>query len=308
LSVLYRADASRGRVWAQFFATAAPDIDFRVWPNVGDPARVEYLIAWDVPAPFVASLPNLKVVFSSGAGVDHIDFSAVPPHIPIVRMVEPGIVNGMIEYVTMSVLALHRDLFDYARRQAQGVWRQIEVHPAGARTVGVMGLGVLGQAVLERLGTFGFQLRGWNRSPREIPGVSCYVGEDSLNLFLARCDILVCLLPLTAATRGILNARVFGALPRGASIINVGRGAHLETQALIEALDSGQLSWAILDVVDPEPLPGSHPFWRHPRVVITPHVASMTQPDTAAAVLLENLRRYQRGEPLRHVIDRARGY
>ena len=242
MSVLYRADASRGRVWAQFFATAAPDIDFRVWPNVGDLARVEYLIAWDVPAPFVASLPNLKVVFSSGAGVDHIDFSAVPPHIPIVRMVEPGIVNGMIEYVTMSVLALHRDLFDYARRQAQGVWRQIEVHPAGARTVGVMGLGVLGQAVLERLGTFGFQLRGWNRSPREIPGVSCYVGEDSLNLFLARCDILVCLLPLTAATRGILNARVFGALPRGASIINVGRGAHLETQALIEALDSGQLS------------------------------------------------------------------
>lgn len=308
MSVLYRADSARGTGWAKFFAEAAPDIDFRVWPNAGDLAQVEYLIAWDVPAPFVASLPNLKVVFSSGAGVDHIDFSAVPAHIPIVRMVEPGIVNGMIEYVTMSVLALHRDLFDYARLQAQGAWRQIEVHPASARTVGVMGLGVLGRVVLERLGTFGFHLCGWNRSQKEISGVSCYAGEDSLDLFLARCDILVCLLPLTAATRGILNPRVFGALPRGASVINVGRGAHLDNQALIEALDSGQISWAILDVVDSEPLPESHPLWRHPRIVITPHVASMTQPATAAAVSLENLRRHQRGEPLPHVIDRTRGY
>ena len=308
MSVLYRADASRGVGWAKFFAEAAPDIDFRVWPNAGDLAQVEYLIAWNVPAPFVASLPNLKVVFSSGAGVDHIDFSAIPPHIPLVRMVEPGIVNGMIEFVTMSVLALHRDLFDYGRMQAQGVWRQIEVHPASARTVGVMGLGVLGRAVLERLGTFGFHLCGWNRSPKQISGVSCYVGEGSLDLFLARCDILVCLLPLTAATRGILNARVLAALPRGASIINVGRGAHLDNRALTAALDCGQISWAILDVVEPEPLPESHPFWRHPRIVITPHVASMTQPATAAAVLLENLRRHQRGEPLRDVIDRTRGY
>jgi glyoxylate/hydroxypyruvate reductase A len=308
MSVLYKADASRGPAWVKFFAETAPDIDFRVWPDAGDLARVEYLIAWNVPASFMATVPNLRVLFSSGAGVDHMDLSAVPPHVPIVRMVEPGIVNGMIEYVTMSVLALHRDLFDYVGAQAAAVWRAIEVHPASARTVGVMGLGVLGRVVLERLGTFGFQLCGWNRSPKEIAGVSCYTGEDSLDRFLARCDILICLLPLTRVTRDILNARVFAALPRGASIINVGRGGHLDGHALLRALDSGQLSRAILDVVDPEPLPPSHPFWRHPRILITPHVASMTQPETAAPVLLENIRRHQRGESLPEVIDRGKGY
>jgi glyoxylate/hydroxypyruvate reductase A len=308
MSVLYRSDVSRGRAWAKFFAEAAPDVEFRVWPDAGDLSRIEYLVAWDPPASFLAALPNLQVLFSSGAGVDHIDFSAVASHVQIVRMVEPGIVNGMIEFVTMSVLALHRDLFDYLRAQQAGVWQAIEVHPASARTVGVMGLGVLGRAVLERLGTFGFELCGWSRSPKEIPGVSCYAGEAALDRFLARCDILICLLPLTEATRRILNARVFAALPRGASIINVGRGAHLDDEALLGALNSGQVSTAILDVLDPEPLPSSHPFWRHPRIVVTPHVASMTQPQTAAPVFLENLRRHQRGEPLRDVIDRRRGY
>ncbi len=308
MSVLYRADAARGVGWAKFFAETAPDIEFRVWPDAGDLTQVEYLIAWDASASVLALLPKLRVLFSTGAGVDHVDFETVPANVQIVRMVEPGIVNSMIEYVMMSVLALHRDLFDYLRMQAATVWRPMEVHPAGARTVGVMGLGVLGQAVLERLATFGFQRCGWNRSPKEIPGVSCYAGEGSLDRFLAHCDILVCLLPLTPATRGILNARVFGALPRGASIINVGRGAHLDNEALLKALDSGQISAAILDVVDPEPLATSHPFWHHPRILITPHVASMTQPETAAPALLENLRRHQRGEPLRAVIDRTRGY
>jgi glyoxylate/hydroxypyruvate reductase len=308
LSVLYRADVSRGPAWAKFFAETAADVDFRVWPDAGDLTRVEYLIAWNVPASFLATLPNLRVLFSSGAGVDHIDFSAVPAHVQIVRTVEPGIVNGMLEYVTMSVLALHRDLFDYLRAQAAAVWRAIEVRPASARTVGVMGLGVLGQAVLERLGAFGFQRCGWNRSRKDIPGVSCYAGEGALDQFLARCDILICLLPLTQATRGILNARVFAVLPRGASVINVGRGGHLDDRALLKALESGQLSAAILDVVDPEPLPESHPFWSHPRILITPHIASMTQPETAAPALLENLRRHERGEPLLHRIDRGRGY
>jgi len=308
MNVLYRADRSRAPAWARFFAATAPDIEFRVWPDVGDLTQVKYLIAWDAPASFLATLPNLQVLFSSGAGVDHIDCSAVPPHIQIVRMVEPGIVNGMIEYVTMSVLALHRDLFDYIRAQADAVWQAIAVRPASARTVGVMGLGVLGQAVLERLRAFEFQLCGWNRSPKEIPGVTCYAGEASLDRFLARCDILICLLPLTPATRGILNSRLFASLPRGASIINVGRGAHLDNQALLEALDSGHLSAAILDVVEPEPLPKSHPFWHHPRIRLTPHVACMTQPETAAPVLLENLRRHRRGEALHGLIDRSKGY
>jgi glyoxylate/hydroxypyruvate reductase A len=223
-------------------------------------------------------------------------------------MVEPGIVNGMIEYVTMSVLALHRNLIDYFRAQAVGIWQAIEVDPASARSVGVMGLGVLGQAVLERLGPFGYPRYGWNGSPKTIPGVTCYTGRQTLERFLAPCDILVCLLPLTGETRGILDRRLFAALPRGASLINVGRGGHLDSQALLEALDSGHLSAAILDVCEPEPLPPLHPFWTHPRILLTPHIASMTQPETAALVLLENIRRHRRGEPLRDVIDRSKGY
>jgi glyoxylate/hydroxypyruvate reductase A len=308
VSVLYKSDIARGRAWARIFAEQAPDIEFHLWPETGDLAAVEYLVAWQPPPGLPAMLPNLKVLFSSGAGVDHLDLSAVPAHVPVVRMVEPGIVNGMVEYVTLSVLAVHRNLIDYLRSQAAGAWQPIEVVPASARSVGVMGLGVLGQAVLERLGAFGYSCYGWNRSPKTIPGVTCYTGAQTLERFLGHCDILVCLLPLTGETRGILNHRLFAALPRGASLINVGRGGHLDSQALLEALDSGHLSSAILDVCEPEPLPPLHPFWTHPRVLLTPHVASMTQPETAASVLLENIRRHQRGEPLRDVIDRGKGY
>jgi len=308
MSILYRSDAARAAGWASYFAEHAPDLDFRIWPDAGDLKEVEYLIAWQAPAGFLAELPNLKVLFSSGAGVDHVDFSAVPAHIPLVRMVEPGIINGMVEYVSLAVLALHRDFFDYVAHKAARVWDPLEVPPASARTLGVMGLGSLGCAVLERLAAFGFKLRGWNRSPRTLEGVETFTGAEQLQPFLSGCDVLICLLPLTPATKGILNRELFSALPKGAALINVGRGPHLVDGDLLEALDSGQLSRVILDVTDPEPLPADHPFWTHPRVFVTPHVASMTQPETAAPVLLENIRRHQRGEALRDVIDRGRGY
>lgn len=308
MSILYRSDAARAAGWASYFAQHAPDLDFRVWPDAGDLQKVEYLIAWQAPAGFLAELPNLKVLFSSGAGIDHVDLSAVPAHIPLVRMVEPGIINGMVEYVSLAVLALHRDFFDYVAHKAARAWDPLEVPPASARTLGVMGLGSLGCAVLERLATFGFRLRGWNRSPRTLEGVETFAGADQLQPFLAGCDVLICLLPLTPATKGILNHELFAALPKGAALVNVGRGPHLVDADLIEALDSGQLSRAILDVTDPEPLPADHPFWAHPRVFVTPHVASMTQPESAAPILLENIRRAQRGEALRDVVDRGRGY
>jgi glyoxylate/hydroxypyruvate reductase A len=307
-SILYRADTARGPAWAKIFTEHAPDLDFRVWPDAGNLADVGYLIAWRPPAGFLAGLPNLKVLFSSGAGVDHIDWAAVPPHVQVVRMVDAGIVSGMIEYVTMSVLVLHRNLLDYLRAQSAAAWRPREVLPASARTIGVMGLGVLGSAVLDRLRSFGFELRGWNRSRKSVPGVRCYSGAASLGDFLERCNILVCLLPLTNATRGILDQRVFSALPPGAAVINVGRGAQLDERALLDALDSGQLSTAILDVFEPEPLPATHPFWTHPRIVMTPHIASVTHAETAAPVVLENLRRHLGGQPMHDVIDRRKGY
>jgi glyoxylate/hydroxypyruvate reductase A len=308
MTVLYRSDAPRAAGWAAYFAEHAPDLDFRVWPDAGDLDEVEYLIAWQAPGEFLAALPRLKVLFSSGAGVDHVDFSVVPSHVPVVRMVEPGIIDGMVEYVSLAVLALHRDAFDYVATQSRETWVPLEVWPASTRTVGVMGMGVLGRAVLERLATFGFRLRGWNRSRRTMPGVESFAGAEELPAFLRACDMLICLLPLTHQTQGILNADLFGALRPGAAVINVGRGGHLVQADLLAALDSGQLSRAVLDVTDPEPLPSGHPLWTHPRVFLTPHVASMTQPATAAPVLLENIRRAQRGEPLCDVIDRSQGY
>lgn len=308
MSILYRSDAPRAAAWAKYFAEHAPDLAFRVWPEADRLQDVEYLIAWQVPSDVIAQMPNLKVLFSSGAGIDHVDLSALPPHVPLVRMVEPGIINGMVEYVSLAVLALHRDFFDYVAQQAARRWTPLEVPPASARTIGVMGLGSLGCAVLERLAAYGFRLRGWNRSQRRIEGVETFAGDDHLQPFLAGCDILVCLLPLTPTTQGILNRDLFAALPRGAAVVNVGRGPHLVEADLLAALDAGQLSRAVLDVTDPEPLPPGHPFWTHPRVFITPHVASMTQPETAAPILLENIRRHRRGEPLVGVVDRQRGY
>ncbi|MGF6723475.1 glyoxylate/hydroxypyruvate reductase A [Paraburkholderia sp. GAS41] len=307
MTFLYKADPVRGAQWAARFAQLAPELPFRIWPDIGDPAGIRYLAAWQ-PDDLAQTLPNLEIVFSVAAGVDQFDLTRVPAHLPVVRMIEPGIVDGMVEYVTEAVLAVHRDLFDYALQQRGRVWKPLPVRTAATRRVGVLGLGMLGTAVLERLRLFGFACAGWSRSPREIDGVQCFAGEATLDTFLARCDVLVCLLPLTDATRGLLGQRVFDVLPAGASLVHVGRGPQLVTADLLDALASGQLRNAVLDVTDPEPLPASHALWDHPRVRITPHVASATQPDTAVDAVLDNLRRYRAGEPMRGAIDRTRGY
>ncbi|MGT2476201.1 2-hydroxyacid dehydrogenase [Paraburkholderia terrae] len=308
MTLLYKADPERGKLWAQHFAQKAPEIPFRLWPDVGDPAAVRYLAAWQPPDDPARTLPNLEVIFSVGAGIDQFDLSRVPSHIAVVRMIEPGIVEGMVEYVTQAVLTIHRDLFDYGLQQRQRVWREMPVRAASTRRVGVLGLGMLGTAVLERLRLFGFLCAGWSRSEHRIDGVECFAGVQALDAFLARTDVLVCLLPLTDATRGLLDKRLFGKLPKGASFVNVGRGAQVNQRDLLDALDSGQLQNAILDVTDPEPLPDSHPFWTHPRVRVTPHIASATRPESAVDVVLENIRRWRDGVPMVGEVDRSRGY
>ena len=308
MTFLYKANAVRGMEWARAFAARAPDLPFRIWPDVGDPAQVRYLAVWMPPENIAATFPNLDLVFSVAAGVDQFDFSQLPPHVPLIRMVEPGIMESMLEYVTMAVLALHRDLLHFIAQQREQTWSEIQITQAVKRRVGIMGLGLLGQAVLERLKVFGFPLAGWNRSPRTIEGVSCYAGEEALRDFLAQTDILVCLLPLTGQTRGILNRSLFEALPRGAKLVNVGRGGHLVADDLIDALDRGVLSAAVLDVAEPEPLAAGHPFWSHPRILLTPHNASMTAPETAVEFVLETIGRHRRGESLPGLVDRERGY
>jgi len=305
---VYKADGQRAPQWAGIFGREAPEFEFRLWPDAGDPAQVRFLAAWEPPADLATRLPNLQLLLSTGAGVDQFDFAALPPGLPVVRMVEPGIVNGMVEYVTHAVLDLHRDMPAYRRSQQQRQWRVIQVRPASERRVGVLGLGSLGQAVLDKLVSFGFDCAGWSRSRHEVAGVRCHAGAEELDAFLARTEILVCLLPLTDATRGLLNARLFAKLPRGASLVHVGRGAQLVAGDLLQALDEGRLAEAVLDVTDPEPLPPDDVSWSHPRVRITPHIASMTQPQTAARVAIENLRRFSRGEPLVGLVDRRRGY
>ena len=308
MTFLYKANATRGMEWARHFAARAPDLPFRLWPDVGDPARVRYLAAWMPPENIAATFRNLELVFSVGAGVDQFDLAQVPPHIPLIRMLEPGIAESMVEYVTMAVLALHRDLVHFIAQQRERTWHEIQITQAARRRVGVMGLGQLGQAVLERLKPFGFPLAGWNRSPRSMKGVSCYAGRKALPDFLAQTDILVCLLPLTDDTRGILNASLFQRLPRGARLVNVGRGGHLVEAELIEALERGMLSAAVLDVAEHEPLPVGHPFWHHPRILLTPHVASMTTPEAAVEFVLETIGRHRRGEDLPGRVDRELGY
>lgn len=305
---LYKSDPVRGRLWAEVFEQHAPGIDFRIWPDVGDPAAVRFLAAWVPPDDIAERFPQLQVLFSSGAGVDQFDLSALPPGLPVVRMVEPGIVQGMVEYVTHAVLDLHRDRPAYRRQQQSGEWNPLPVQMARQRRVGVLGLGSLGQAVLGQLRGLGFDCAGWSRSRHAVEGVRCYAGPDELPAFLNRTDILVCLLPLTDATRGFLNAGLFAQLPMGAGLVQVGRGPQLVDADLLAALSLGRIGEAVLDVTDPEPLPAGHPFWRHPRIQLTPHIASMTQPVSAAEAVIDNLRRFEAGEAMVGLVDRSRGY
>lgn len=308
MAFLFKSSAERGTVWAGAFARLLPDMPFRTWPDVGDADDIRYLAAWTVTRDLLAGLPNLEVLFSVGAGVDQLDLSQVPPQVTVVRMVEPGLTDGMVQYATFATLALHREMLDYGQAQTDHRWAPRPLLPAGQRRVGVMGLGHLGTAVLAALRPFGFALRGWSRSGGDVEGVEIFAGSNALPAFLSGCDILICLLPLTNDTRGILCRNSFDLLPRGAGIINVGRGGHLVEQDLLDALDSGHLSGAVIDVLNTEPAAPDHPFWSHPRILLTPHVASQTRDDSSAEVLIANIRRHQAGQALLGQVDRTRGY
>jgi len=308
MTLLYTSDAERGRIWRAIFEAEAPDIAFVTPEEIGDPAAIRYLAAWDPSAELLARLSGLEILFSVGAGIDQFNMGKLPPQVRLVRMIEPGITEGMVEYACAAVLTLHRNLIDYRIAQREHRWAPIKLVPAAARRVGVMGLGQLGQAVLGALRPFGFTLSGWSRSRHEIEGVACHATEAELSGFLSSCDILICLVPLTAETRGILCRDTLVQLPRGAALINVGRGGHLVEHDLLSLLDEGHLSAAILDVTEPEPLPEEHPFWGHPRILLTPHVASMTRADSAARALIANIRRYQSGQAMEGEVARDRGY
>jgi len=309
MAILFRSTAAATARWRRLLGELMPEHEIRYWPDIGDRAAIEYALVWQPEPGLLASLPNLKLIVGLGAGVDHLlRDPSLPRTVPIVRLVDPYMTDAMSEYVVLSVLRLHRQDLDYLAQQRAGQWQEREQKNATERPVGILGFGTLGQDAGRKLRSLGFPVAGWSRAPKEIAGFATHAGPAGLDALLQRSEILVCLLPLTAATAGILNAATFARLPRGAGLVNVGRGDHLVEADLLAALDSGHLSGAVLDVFRDEPLPPEHPFWRHPRIIVTPHIAAETHPPTAAPLIRDAIRRCQAGLPVDHRVDLARGY
>ena len=308
MALLFYSEDDDATAWRREVLALVPELDWRTWPATGDAREIDSALVWLPPAGLLAGLPNLKAVFYLAAGIDSALRDATLPEVPVCRMVDASLTRTMSEFVLFQVLKYHRFIDRFAAAQRRASWRLALPPGPGSRAVGVMGLGRLGSDAAAVLARHGFKVKGWSRSPKTMEGIQTFAGGAGLDAFLADLDILVCLLPLTEETKGILNARTFAMLPRGARLINVARGAHLVEADLVDALDSGRLAHASLDVARTEPLPQAHPFWRHPLIDVTPHAASYTRPESGAVLVAENLGRLRAGRPLLHVVDRVRGY
>ena len=309
MDLLFLSTTAKPAAWAGPLREALPDDTVHFYPDVPDPAAIACAIVAVPPPGVLTGFPNLRLIQSLWVGVESLlTDTTLPTDVPLARLVDAGMTETMNESVVQHVLNAHRYYETYREQQRERVWRQVPQVRAGSRRVGFLGLGELGLAGARLLAGLGFAVAGWSRRPKIVAGIETFAGPDGFAAFLARTEILVCLLPLTAATRGILDARAFATLPRGATIINLARGGHLVDDDLLAALDAGQVGRAILDVFHTEPLPPEHRFWGHPRVVILPHIAAETDPHTAIAQVAENLRRLKAGEPLLNLVDRAAGY
>jgi len=300
--------------WFERFRASAPERDIRLWPDhMGEAGDIAYACVWKPPPGLLTGLPNLKAIFSLGAGVDHLIDDATLPDVPIVRIVDPDLTMRMTEFVTLQVLMIHRRQRLYDAQQAARHWQDHDQPPASAVSVGIMGLGVLGRDAAQVLRRIGFNVAGWSRTRKAVAGIATFHGPDGLEAFLNRSEILVCLLPHTPATEGILNLALFRSLKRdgalgGAYLINAGRGKLQIDTDIVAALDEGALAGATLDVFPVEPLPPGSPLWSHPGIAITPHNAAASDAHALAANVLNQIARHERGEPFEHVVDRRVGY
>jgi len=301
--------------WKAAMNRVAPCLDVRIWPDgMGRVEDIEYVAAWLPPPDVLRKLPNLKVMFSLGAGVDAIlKDPTLPPEIPIVRVNDDDLTGRMTEYVVLHVLLHHRQQRRIDANQHLRKWDNFPTHAASALSVGIMGMGVMGRDSATRLHDLGFKVAGWSRSHKAIDGVESFAGTAEFDAFLARTDILVSLLPATPETDGIVNRTTIQKLSRrgpfGAPIvINAGRGRQQVASDILTCLDNGELYAATLDVFAVEPLPADDPFWVHPRVTVTPHIAADSDPEVICAYLNAQIERHRAGLPLVNLVDRARGY
>lgn len=299
--------------WAEAARLAAPDRPVFIWPDVPEPEAVAYALSWK-PAPgALLGLPNLRIIFSLGAGVDHLIFNRDLPDAPIVRVVSDNLTERITEWVVLQVLLHHRRQREYDALQRDRRWHELRQPAASEMRVGIMGMGVLGRSAARVLVQLGFQAAGWSRRPAEVEGVQPFVGGEALDAFLARTDILVSLLPLTAETRGILSMPLFEKLAHDGRtgkpvLINAGRGGLQIEADIVAALDAGILGGASLDVFEHEPLDATSPLWLYDSVVITPHCAAWSSPEALVPAMLKQIAAFEAGEPLTHVVDRTSGY
>jgi glyoxylate/hydroxypyruvate reductase A len=306
--LLHRADGVT-EPWLRGFAAALPEAEIVLWREGAAIAPCDYAVCWAPPAGMLEHLADVKAIFVTGAGVDGImKFADSLPQVPIVRLGDAGMAVQMAEYVAYAVLRYFRRFDEYEAQARRGLWQPLPQHQKHDFSIGVMGMGVLGTRVLETLSAFGFPLRGWSRSRKQLAGVSCFAGMDSLDDFLRGTRVLVCMLPLTPDTAGLLDRRRLALLPQGAYLINVARGAHVAETDLLALIRSGHLAGATLDVFRTEPLPPPHPFWDEARITLTPHIAALTLPDLSAAQIAEKIGALERGESVADLVDRRTGY
>ena len=308
-AIAYISRDTDGQLWKKALEAALGPVDFRTLDNLGDKAGIGVVLAWKPPAGLIASFPNVKLIVSLGMGVDHLlADDKLPEGVPITRIMDDGLVGQMSEYALYWALRHHRDIDKYAASQRAKIWKVEDFVDTVHRRIGILGLGTIGQDTAKKFAALGFPTAGWSRTKKSLPGIETFHGPDGLACVLAQSDILVNVLPLTRDTRGLLDAKFFAALPKGAYLINMARGGHVVDEALLAALDSGHLSGAALDVFNQEPLPPEHRYWTHPRVKVTPHVAGATNPRTASPGVIENIRNIRAGKPLINTVDPKSGY
>lgn len=309
--LIYRLDISEigtTQGWRETLAEVMPELEVRIFPDVGDPSEITYLAFMHPDFDEIPSLPNLRAMFSRSAGVESFVDHPRMPKVPLGKIEPAGGDPMMTEYVIMHVLRLHREMPLYQQAQARREWLRRPIVRPEARRIGFLGFGLMAKAPALVLTSLGFPVSAWVRSPKPDAEIPIFHGPDQLEPFLRQTDIAVCLLPLTRETEGILCARTFGLMPRGAMLINIGRGRHVVDADLIAALDSGQLSHAALDALHPEPLPPDSPLWLHPKVTVMPHVARRPTIRQLVNEIAANIASIEAGGDLLQEVDKAMGY